>query len=149
MKEQIKNLLREAINKIGPLNDNFIKWFNGSKIVNPDGSPLICYHGTNTDIKKFDNYLSNQGVFWFSSNKTSIESGESGANSISKIIPVFLSAKKIAGWDLYDKLSLGEIENLGYDAIKLGDDYVIFEPNQIKSIYNNGNWNPNNKNIYG
>lgn len=148
MKEKIKILLREALNKLGPLNDNFKTWFNDSSVVASDGSPLICYHGTNTAINKFDNKFSAQGVFWFSSDRNKIESGESGANSSSNIIPVYLSAKRLAGWDLYDKLSLGEIDQLGYDGIQLGTDFIIFEPNQIKSIYNNGLWNPANKNIY-
>ena len=147
MKRLIQKLLRESLN-LGPLNDNFKNWFGDSKVVNQDGSPLVCYHGTNTDIKAFDNQYSAQGVFWFTSNKAEILSGEAGALSSSKIIPVYLSAKKLADWDLYDKLSLGEIDHMGYDGIKLGNNYVIFEPEQIKSIYNKGTWNPSSKNIF-
>ena len=28
------------------LNDNFRKWFGDSKVVDKDGKPMICYHGT-------------------------------------------------------------------------------------------------------
>lgn len=28
------------------INNNFDKWFKGSKVVDKDGNPLICYHGT-------------------------------------------------------------------------------------------------------
>jgi hypothetical protein len=36
------------------LNDNFWKWFGNSKVVNPDGSPMIVYHGTGTDFNVFE-----------------------------------------------------------------------------------------------
>lgn len=36
----------------------------------------------------------------------------------------------------------------GYDGIKAGKEYVAFEPNQIKSVYNRGTFDPNNDNIY-
>ncbi len=61
---------------------------------------------------------------------------------------MFLSAKNLAGWDEYNKLGLGQIKDRGYDGVKLDDDYIIFEPTQIKSINNKGQWDPNNKNIF-
>lgn len=36
----------------------------------------------------------------------------------------------------------------GYDGIKAGKEYVAFEPNQIKSVYNSGTWDARNDNIY-
>ena len=36
----------------------------------------------------------------------------------------------------------------GYDGIKAGKEYAAFEPNQIKSVYNRGTFDPNNDNIY-
>ena len=37
----------------------------------------------------------------------------------------------------------------GKDGMILKNDtYVVFKPNQIKSIYNNGNWSSNTDNIY-
>lgn len=36
----------------------------------------------------------------------------------------------------------------GYDGIKAGKEFVVFEPNQIKSVYNRGTWNARNDNIY-
>ena len=35
------------------LNDNFWKWFGNSKVTNPDGSPMIVYHGTGEDFDVF------------------------------------------------------------------------------------------------
>jgi hypothetical protein len=94
---------------------------------------LVCYHGSNKNITKFIGKYSAQGVFWFTSDRNKIESGESGAAGTSTIMPVYLSASKIAGWGEYDKLGLGQIEERGYDAIQLGDDFIIFDAtkNQI------------------
>jgi hypothetical protein len=147
MKKLIKELLREAYK--GPvLNDNFYTWFNGSQVVDGTGKPLICYHGSNKNIQSFNPNRSAQGVFWFTSDKNKILSGESGAAGTSEIIPVFISASKIAGWDEYEKLGLGQIEDMGYHAIQLDDDYIVFDPRRIKSINNKGDWDINNKNIF-
>lgn len=147
MKEFIKHLLREAILEPN-FNDNFYRWFDGSQVVDDSGNPLICYHGTSKAFSSFNSKYSAQGVFWFTSDKNKISAGESGAASKDTVIPVFLSAKNLAGWDEYSKLGLGQIENMGYDGIKLDDDYIIFEPTQIKSINNKGEWDPTNKNIF-
>lgn len=34
--------------------DSFRRWFGNSAVVNPDGSPMVVYHGTNSDITEFD-----------------------------------------------------------------------------------------------
>ncbi|MGL5735497.1 MAG: hypothetical protein ACRCYS_11575 [Beijerinckiaceae bacterium] len=33
---------------------NFWKWFGDSKVVDPDGKPLVVYHGTNAQFEAFD-----------------------------------------------------------------------------------------------
>jgi N12 class adenine-specific DNA methylase len=40
----------------------FRAWFQGSKMVNPDGSPMVVYHGTNKDIASFK---TGRGAIWF------------------------------------------------------------------------------------
>lgn len=147
MKDLIKTLLREAIS--GPIfNENFMNWFRGSQVVDEAGNPLVCYHGTSKAFSTFNSKHSAQGIFWFSSDKDKIANGDSGAAGREAVIPVYLSAKKLAGWEEYGKLGLGQIESMGFDGIKLDDDYIIFEPNQIKSVNNKGEWNPANKNIF-
>jgi hypothetical protein len=147
----IKQIINEEIKKLknnqSNINKKFWKWFKNSQVVDNSGNPLIVYHGSNSQIKKFDPKFSAQGVFWFSSDKNKIEAGESGASSRAFIIPVYLSAQKLAGWKEYEKLGLGQIEEQGYDGIKLDNDYVIFNPQQIKSINNDGSWDINDKNI--
>lgn len=148
--EQLRKIIREIIEKEfgSNLNDNFWKWFNGSQVVDGSGNPLVAYHGTSKKFKVFNSKYSSQGIFWFTSDKNKISSGESGAAGRDIITPVYLSAKKLAGWDEYQKLGLGQIENLGFDGIKLDDDYIVFEPNQIKSVNNSGEWNSGNKDIF-
>lgn len=126
----------------------FKEWFRNSQVVDDNGQPLIVYHGTNQTFNHFDNNYSAQGVHWFSSDRSKIERGESGANSSKTILAVYLSCQRLAGWDLYDRLSLYEIEHMGYDGIKLDDDYIVFNPTRIKSVNNRGTFNPNTKDIY-
>lgn len=126
----------------------FKRWFGKSQVVDEQGQPLVVYHGTGHDFSKFDNQMSAQGVFWFSSDPHKIANGESGAAAAKALMPVYLSAKKLAGWAEYEKYGLGELQSRGYDGIKLDDDYVVFEPTQIKSATGNrGTFDPKNPDI--
>ncbi len=148
LRRYIRSIILEIKTKIPTeLDDNFWSWFNGSQVVK-GGEPLVCYHGTSKKFSKFIEKYSAQGVFWFTSDHNKISAGESGAQSSSHIMPVYLSLKNLAGWPEYEKLGLGQIENMGYDGIKLDDDYVVFDPKNIKSIYNDGTWDSNDKNIF-
>ena len=106
---------------------------NTSKVVDKNGKPLRVYHGTDATFYAFDKNKTSDSLFWFTSDRNKIASGESGAAGRSKIAPFYLSAKKLAGWEEYDKYSIDELIQQGYDGIKLDDDYVVFSPEQIKS----------------
>jgi hypothetical protein len=97
-----------------------------------ESQKIIAYHGSNSPITKFDRNFSAEGVFWFSEDKEKILKGESGASSTKYIIEVIRTVNKTAGWDEYEKLSLGEIYHKGFDSIKLDDDWVIFKNKNIK-----------------
>jgi len=117
----------------------FKRWFGDSKVVDGAGKPLVVYHGTSAkSIAAFDKDKTQDSLFWFTSDKAKIESGESGAAGASSILPVYLSAKKLAGWREYDRLTIDQMIAEGYDGIKLDDDYVMFSPAQIKSVFNRG-----------
>lgn len=70
MLKELTKILNESVE----LNDNFWKWFNGSKIVDSEGNPLVCYHGSSNTFSVFDKELrgsrsggEGSGVgFWFS-----------------------------------------------------------------------------------
>lgn len=95
---------------------------------------VTAYHGSSVPIRRFNPKYSAQGVFWFSEDKDKILRGESGAVSAAYLIKVLLHVNKTAGWAEYDRYSLAELENLGYDSIHLDDDWVIFDPARIEIV---------------
>jgi len=113
------------------------EWFNGSKVVDNTGKPLVVYHGTNQDFNKFSLKNAAQPIIWFSSDRDKIERGDAGAAGRSRIIKAYLSIKKMAGWNEYSKYGLGQLREMGYDGAKLDDDYFVFSPKQIKIIKDN------------
>ena len=129
-------------------NPNFDEWFKESKVVNNDKKPLIVYHGSNKKFNSFDLGKTSERLLWFSSDRNKIESGESGADASDIIYPVYLSIQKMAGWDEYENHFIEEIISMGYDGIMLDDDYIVFNPNQIKSIENDGSFDIGDNNIY-
>lgn len=158
------------------LNDKFWKWFNGSKVVDNSGNPLVVYHGTDTEFNSFDNNKKRKGWlstgFYFTENE--LEARDFGRI----IIPVYLrlinpfiikgdtinkdgsiSFEKSAKEQMVDKYP--ELNNIDWKYFsdylqKKGHDGVInsfnlitvFTPTQIKSIYNDGTWDTNDDNIY-
>ena len=99
-----------------------------------DIKKIIAYHGSNTKILTFNPKLSAQEILWFSTDKKKIENGESGASGTKYIHKVELSVKNPAGWDEYEKLGLGQITDRGFDSINLDEDWVIFDPKNIKLL---------------
>ena len=151
--ESYKKRLQELAGLTSNLNANFFKWFDGSKIVNKDGSPMTVHHGTGKKFSSFNIKKSTMSIIWFSSNRKSIETGESGAVGISHIMDLYVSMKNPAGWPEYDKYGLEELVHLGYDGAILPNsdgtfDGFVFEPNQLKSVANKGEWNPGNSNVF-
>ncbi len=126
----------------------FKTWFGESQVKDAQGKPLVAYHGTAQAFDKFDGNKTMDGVFWFTTDKTKLERGEAGAAAAGEIMPVYLSAKNLAGWDQYEKFSIDELIQQGYDGIQLDDDYVIFEPTQIKSVQNRGTFSSTDPNIF-
>ncbi|MFA7219242.1 MAG: hypothetical protein WC119_01900 [Synergistaceae bacterium] len=104
------------------------------KIYKVSSKEVIAYHGSHKIFDKFDKDFAAQGVFWFSTDLNKILGGTSGANSSKVIYKVKLSVDNVAGWEEYDKYFLSQINDMGYDSIKLDDDWVIFDPNQIEIL---------------
>jgi hypothetical protein len=101
---------------------------------NEEEKTVIAYHGSNVPIENFSRDLGAQGVMWFSEDKDKVLQGESGACSSKYIMKVELTTDKTAGWDEYDKLYLKQIEDEGFDSIKLDENWVMFDPRRIKVI---------------
>ena len=144
---------------------SFKKWFKGSKVVDKQGKPLVVYHGTagNFNIFKTPSYFSDENmVSEFIMEPIEIFNVPPiGEN----MIPVYLSLQnpKIytteKEYDNYVMENPGFAENIkslktqGFDGIiyKPNDGgsnyYISFEPNQIKSVFNKGTFNPNDPRI--
>lgn len=95
---------------------------------------IKAYHGSSNTFKRFNSKYSAQGVFWFTEDINKIKEGTSGAASSKYIAEVELTVDKTAGWEEYEKLCLFQIENDGFDSIKLDDDWIIFDNNRIKIL---------------
>ena len=149
---------------------NFKRWFEGSQVVDENGQPLKLYHGTNADFDVFDKSkigtrtdsgLIGSGFYFHPDLETTKSYGHI-------IKPVYLNAKKIFDFnngksirqtiddmgiepvDIFKNAKEEEarrsreitkwLQNNGYDGAKVWDQYVVFEPNQIKSVNNSGAW---------
>ena len=144
--------------RAAPVDLKLAQWFKDvkqvanstSKVVNPEtGEPLVVYHGTADNIEAFDPDKTMDGVFWFTSNKAGLDSGDIGAAGHGQAVDTFLSLKKIAGWDEYEKYGIDELASQGYDGVQLDDDFIVFDPNNIKSSSGNvGTFSKDTNNIF-
>ena len=133
---------------------NFWLWFGDSKVVDEDGRPLVVYHGTTSDIEKFD-----KGSAYFTTSKdlsatyagTSFGKQKKGGN----VIPAYLKIAKPAPYDGYTPASVvANYKAAGFDGMWNGSGkgaaslFVTFDPTQIKSaIGNNGDFDGSNPDI--
>ncbi len=92
------------------------------------------YHGTNFDFNEFDIDKSAQGILWFTEDKDKLLKGDVGIGNPKYIIAAMLDVNNIAGWDEYEKLMLKQIQEQGFDSIKLDDDWAVFDPSKVKII---------------
>ncbi len=128
--------------------EDFLEKSKPSKVVDENGEPMVVYHGTKHAFNTFNSDKTMDGVFWFASDLERLKGGDVGAAESGDIIQAFISSDKIAGWDEYDKYSIDELDNLGYSSIELDGDFVVFNPNQIKSATGNtGQFNASNNDI--
>lgn len=130
---------------------NFWQWFGDSKVVDSAGRPIVMYHGTNTKFSTIQMKKGAQGIFWTTSDKGTIERGESGAQGVSIIMPLYVKIEHPAGWKEYDQLMIDEFKSCGLDGailpMKTGFDAFVLSADRIKSVDNVGTFDPNNKNI--
>lgn len=132
----------------------FKEWFGDSKVVDEDGKPLVVYHGTDADIEVFDTI---EGNYYFTPNpKIAFAYGKN-------VIPVYLSMTnpKIIDYEgegdekLYNDIKKakedghdGIIGENVFDGVDIDNQYVAFEPTQIKSATGNlGTFDPKNPSI--
>lgn len=102
------------------------------------GGDIIAYHGTNKQFDRFEPSLGMQGVMWFSTDPSIIASGNSGASSSKYIMKVKLHLNKIANSNQYHKYGLWELKSMGYDGIRVTNEYyIVFDPENITMLDKN------------
>ena len=143
----------------------FKEWFGDSKIVDGEGKPLVVYHGTPTpgfDSFNLDKAGSNTGnnpedVAYHFSNSTQaadyyadLGSGKGG------VYPVYLRMTNpfITDEKVINESDITRAKNAGHDGIistkatKTGNEYIVFQGEQIKSaIGNRGTYSKTDRNI--
>lgn len=133
---------------------NFHDWFGDSKIVDEHGRPQIVYHGTGKDFSEFTPNSALGGLIFVAKNPKQANSFATYGGS--RIMPMYAKANKI-----YPKIVLATNEHKtgisakksGYDAIRVRDSIKddinlgVFNPSQLKSVYNSGNFSPKTANI--
>lgn len=122
----------------------FQRWFDGSKVVNEDGSPQVMYHGTPLDFTAFDtsdrlangtarNPLNdNIGAFFTSDRADAVEFAERNSPSDApvNVHDVYLSVKNPLVFDdqaefrsYLRKTSREDMEKSGHDGVIINDAY--------------------------
>jgi hypothetical protein len=101
------------------------------------------YHGTSAQAAKviakagFDVSSAADGTIWFTTDKSSIESGNVAATGKGAIVERLLDEKKLklGGWNETDKFSTDQLIAQGYDGLRLEDGgevtFQIFFPEKL------------------
>lgn len=147
----------------------FKRWFEGSKVVDEDGKPLVVYHGTGENFSVFEyNKFKSLGTWFAKQPELASQYSELVARQGKppSVMPVYLSIKNPAteedldeatklaetekgrDWSKINKRRREILQAQGFDGVILSDAYVVFEPNQIKSATGNiGTFDVNNPDI--
>lgn len=162
--QEMYQLPAEAYNKQGKADVNseaFKWWFGDSKVADENGQPLVVYHGTHNEFSIFDKgkLKSNSGRnalgdgFYFTSDEKRAEryaygfTGKGRGIGQNNVMAVYLNIRNPA-------YSAKEFDPDIHDGIidtspRTGEKtYLVVNPNQIKSVYNRGTFDPSNDNIY-
>jgi len=143
-------------NQEGKINidENFKNWFGESKVVGPEGKPLVVYHGSpDARFMKDDATFKNRwtgktkGAHWFTPSKQTAKTYADDTrafdyqNAEPDIIPAYLSMKnplivEANGANWRDAQRRGETSNVIKEAQEQGHDGVIIR--NVKDDYNNG-----------
>lgn len=156
------------------LNENFYKWFDESKVVDTNNQPMMMYHKSRCkelfsefcleNVEK-NPYNVDYGVFFvnenYSQNISYIGDGLEYYVFLKILNPFYIFDFNNQPYDMLgqtlvfievSKSYCDDLKSKGYDGIIIKsnhyDQYVTFQPHQIKSVNNNGNYNSESNNIF-
>lgn len=133
---------------------------NASKVVDDNGEPLMVYHGTANMIEEFRHSTVNAGLgIYTTSNKEyadqyrRVDINAPISDEAGHTMPLFIKMlnPRYVGEDAYNDIANINITPDDADGFILehsNSEYVIFNPNQVKSVFNQGAFNPEQPNIY-
>ena len=152
---------------------NFQSWFGKSVMTNESGSPLILYHGTGDNVTEFDlDHPNRKDTGWLgtgvyltdSTEMASAYAGIKGGRKGGNVMPLYARLENPYMATLEDKQRMANagregadqftarLKEQGHDGVIL--DYgngereiVVFDPAGVKSIFNEGTFDPNNPDI--
>lgn len=156
------------------LNDNFYEWFGESKVKNELNQPFVMYHKSRSkelfdtfviDGVKKNEYNNDYGVYFvIDAHKDYISYIADGLEFWCFLRienPFYIFDFNSQPVDMYNnqliqidltKNYCDSVLSLGHDGIiirsKYYDQYLVFNPNQIKSIENSGDYSLSNNNIF-
>ena len=133
---------------------------NASKVVDENGEPLVVYHGSDAEFDVFDSSKGRSGMniqgMFFSPWK--IDAQGYGGNVRAFFLNIknpanegqgYKALNRYAGQKYAGTKAREDLVANGYDDVNNnGEEYIAFEPTQIKSVDNNGNFDPEDANIY-
>ena len=161
-------------NIIPNLNDNFFKWFGDSKIVDTNNQPMIMYHRSRCkelfsefrleNVEK-NPYNVDYGIFFvnahYSNSISYIADGLEYYVFLKMVNPFYIFDFNNQPYDMLGQLLVfidvskpycEELKSKGYDGIIIKsnhyDQYVAFDPKQIKSVENNGDYKLTTNDIF-
>lgn len=139
----------------------FRNWFKSSKVVDKSGKPLVIYHGSpKPGFSTFEGgseYQRVKGIYFTASAKVASKYTKVSGEHRGAVYPVYLSLQNPADRSVLLEIGYGpsgaemreELIKRGYDGVMddLMDEIVAFYPEQIKSVFNRGSWNPKESQI--
>jgi hypothetical protein len=125
-----------------PKTEEFKKWFGNSKVVDKNGNPVVVYHGTDSNFKKFN---TEEGAFFFGGWEAASFAQTYGENVIPAYVRITNPLK--ASFEEFISYDIDDLKSRGYDGVvyetevegmpdEITQQWVAFEPNQIKSAFN-------------
>lgn len=124
---------------------NFRAWFGHSSVVDANGAPLVVYHGTPRDFTEFKEEFQTagdlgKGFYFTDSKKLASDWARNGV-----VIPVYLSGR--TGLDMLKAGLRPRDGNLVICEWRGARMFKVVHPQQIKSIFNSGKWDPESSSL--
>lgn len=156
----VYNSAGERIAKSAEALRNFYNWFGDSKAVDEQGRPLVVYHGTDAEFDTFDmskgrSTMDIQGAFF---SPWELDSKGYGSNVRAFYIKLEKPASEGVAYKELNKhkgqtgagtMARESLVSMGYDGVNnSGEEYIVFKPENIKSVNNRGTYDSRTPNIY-